>query len=568
MDSSMKTMATMVAAATLALVCAPKAADAFCGFYVSGADAELYNNATQVVMMRDGTRTVLSMANNYQGPPSNFAMVIPVPVVLQEENVKTLSNELFKRVDQLAAPRLVEYWEMDPCSPQIDYASRGMPMPMKSAAVMEGAASDKEDLGVTVEAQFDVGEYQIVILSARDSGGLDTWLRREKYTIPAGAEAFLRPYVSAGSKFFVAKVNAQKVKFKDGMAALSPLRFFYDSEEFSLPVRLGLMNAKGKQDLIVHILSPRQRYEVANYKNVTIPTNLDVVNDARGRFGEFYAALFDRTLEENKGAVVTEYSWDAASCDPCPTPPLTPGDLMTLGQDVLDVPFKTKAAKKKPTAKPPKDAVDELTAKPSTGPAAMPRRPRPPVRFRQFVLTRLHARYDATTMKEDLVFKKVSAIAGGREVRSGQGGTLENGSTSAGVNNFQARYAIRHAWEGKIECANPVRGRWGGPPAGKSAEKAQAALDLAFAPRGAKLAQLVKQDIPEIGIKAGEDPASAKPSKSGEPATPATDSTDKPAAKKKGCGCTASGGDGLGGFALFGFVLIGLIRSRRSRRHS
>src|SRR5689334_13115866 len=87
----------------------------FCGFYVAGGGAELFNNATQVVLMREGTRTVLSMQNNYQGPPEDFAMVIPVPVVLKKENVKTLKKEIFARVDTLAAPRLVEYWEIDPC---------------------------------------------------------------------------------------------------------------------------------------------------------------------------------------------------------------------------------------------------------------------------------------------------------------------------------------------------------------------------------------------------------------------------------------------------------------------
>src|SRR5678809_1159389 len=116
---------------------------------------------------------------------------------------------------------------------------------------------------------------------------------------------------------------------------LSPLRFYYDSKDFNLPIRLGMMNSNGTQDLIVSILSPSQRYEVANYKNVTIPTNLDVKEAARERFGEFYAALFDRTLEKNPGAVVTEYSWDAGSCDPCPTPALDPSELATLGGDVL-----------------------------------------------------------------------------------------------------------------------------------------------------------------------------------------------------------------------------------------
>src|SRR5258708_37010674 len=65
-------------------------------------------------MMGEGARTVLSMQNNYQGPPSDFAMVVPVPVVLHKENVKTLPRDIFSRVDKMAAPRLVEYWEVDP----------------------------------------------------------------------------------------------------------------------------------------------------------------------------------------------------------------------------------------------------------------------------------------------------------------------------------------------------------------------------------------------------------------------------------------------------------------------
>ena len=46
-----------------------------------------------------------------------------------------------------------------------------------------------------IEAEFTVAEYDIVILSASDSTGLDTWLRDNDYKIPAGAEPLLRPYV-------------------------------------------------------------------------------------------------------------------------------------------------------------------------------------------------------------------------------------------------------------------------------------------------------------------------------------------------------------------------------------
>jgi hypothetical protein len=173
---------------------------------------------------------------------------------------------------------------------------------------------------VRVEAQFAVGEYDIVVLGADDSSALDAWLREHQYRIPDGAAEALRPYVESGMKFFVARVDVDRVRFESGRAVLSPLRVHYDTEQLSLPVRLGLLSSSGTQDLVVQILARDQRYEVANYPNVFIPTNLDVSDDVRERFGDFYGALFDRTIERNPGAVVTEYAWDSMSCDPCPGP--------------------------------------------------------------------------------------------------------------------------------------------------------------------------------------------------------------------------------------------------------
>ncbi|HRI68532.1 MAG TPA: DUF2330 domain-containing protein, partial [Polyangium sp.] len=444
-------------------------ADAFCGFYVAGADAKLFNNATMVVMMREGTKTVLSMQNNYEGPPENFAMVVPVPIVLKEENVKTLDGSIFDRVDKLAAPRLVEYWERDPCYEPPDYGGGDrMMMSSPPSMAMEGAAPPR-GAGVTVEAKFTVGEYEIVILSAKDATGLEEWLVDNKYKIPAGAEPLLRPYVQGGMKFFVARVNTKKVKFEKGMAKLSPLRFHYDSEAFALPIRLGLINSNGTQDLIVHILARGKRYEVANYKNVTIPTNLDVAEEARAQFGAFYAALFDRTVEKNPGAVVTEYSWGAESCDPCPSSPLDGNDFATLGGDVVP---------------------------PANGDQYDPRN--------SMVLTRLHARYGKNSLGEDLVFREAPPIVGGRE-HNQDNGKLETGSkimTEGGVSNFQGRYAIRHPWKGSINCRNPQRGVWGGPWEGVESKGTQVAQDLAFAPRGQlQLAGYVQHDVPEIGLE-------------------------------------------------------------------
>jgi MYXO-CTERM domain-containing protein len=237
-----------------------------------------------------------------------------------------------------------------------------------------------------------------------------------------------------------------------------------------------MANSSGKQDLIVNIISSNKRFEVANYKNAVIPTNFDVKPSVKERFTEFYTALFDKTVEKNPGAIITEYAWQAVgqavqqgiygvTCDPCPSVIPIDGDMMSLGADVIG------------------GSITQGT----------------------YVLTRLHARYGKGDMKDDLRFREANPIVGGREMWSRQG--LEYGATPAATNNFQARYAIRHWWTGAMRCQNPQRGVWGGPPNGAGTQVI-AASKTAFAPRGKlELASVIKRDLWEINYKKQRTPA-------------------------------------------------------------
>jgi len=454
-------------------------------------------------MVREGTTTVLSMQNNYRGPTEDFAMVVPVPIVLEEENVKVLSDDLFTKIDALGAPRLVEYWEQDPCPPEIDYddyAEGGAePTGAMPKDLAEELPSPDDDLGVTIEAEFDVGEYNVVILSAKESNGLEKWLELNKYNIPKGAAGVLKGYIEQGLFFFVAKVDVEKVSFdsESGQATLSPLRFHYDSKDFSLPVRLGLLNADGAQDLIVNVLAMNQRYEATNLKNVTIPTNLLVDKSVQKDFAQFYVSLFDYVLQDYPGAVVTEYAWQAMSCDPCPdgsfgsgglTGALTPGDLMTLGADVLSAP-----------------------------PA-----------WNSWVLTRLHARYTAEQLKEDLVFQEAKPIIGGRGTPTGWPAKVaEEGAKESSFNNFQGRYITLHPWEGKMECKEPQRGTWGGPPSGPPS-KVQPAQNTAFAKRGGIILADAIDPASHAMIPLKPEDAAKATKKKDAGDKPATEGTDAP----------------------------------------
>ncbi|MFO0608665.1 MAG: DUF2330 domain-containing protein [Polyangiales bacterium] len=520
-------LAALALGATVAL---PAAADAFCGFYVSGSSEQLSNKATRVALMREGTRTVLSMSNDYDGPPQDFAMVVPVPVVLQRENVRTLPHEIFAHLESLTAPRLVEYWEQDPCrvEPEPETAAFGGMVPSApSAAAPRGSV----DRGVRIEAQFTVGEYEVVVLSATQSSGLELWLRENHYNIPQGAAEYMAPYVREQWKFFVARVDIERAQRRpNGGARLSPLRFHYDAPDFRLPVRLGLLNATGAQDLLVYILHPTSRFEVANYRNAFIPTNLDVANSARQNFGELYARLFDYTLDQAGGrAVVTEYAWSTSSCDPCPTPPLEQSDLATLGADVLG------------QGRPGFDQSYHVY---------------------NMTVTRLHTRYDRATLTEDLVFREAAAVQGGREFITDNRGRPEQGAQPAqyGGNQFQARYAIRHPWTGRIACQNPQRGRWGGPPNG-SAPPPTAARDLAEVTRGrVRLAQAVRSPIPPIAYSPTPVVPAAPPAAApAAPSPPAAPTRARPRRRSDNGGPTRAGL--LAGAA----ALAGLVFARRRR---
>src|SRR6185369_8702118 len=120
-------MRSRVSASLLALlaVCAlPEAARAFCGFYVASGDAKLFNHRSQVALVHDGDRTVMTMASDYEGDPKEFALVVPVPVVLKRGQIHVGDSTLVAKLDAYSAPRLVEYFDPDPC-PVAEFKMRG-----------------------------------------------------------------------------------------------------------------------------------------------------------------------------------------------------------------------------------------------------------------------------------------------------------------------------------------------------------------------------------------------------------------------------------------------------------
>lgn len=309
----------------------------FCGFYVSKADGTLKNKTSQVIMVRDGSKSIMTMYNDFKGDSKDFAMVVPVPVVLSKADIKVVDPSIFQRLNDYSAPRLVEYWDENPCSPRVMY---DMQMNKNAGSLNEVVVSGygliKKKESVKIEAQYVVGEYDILILSAKESSGLKHWLTSNGYKIPNNAEEVLEPYIKSNLKFFVVKVN-EKEKAKLNNNFLRPIQISFKSPKFMLPIRLGMANADGDQDLIVYAFTRKGRIECTNYRNVNMATDNKVPLFVQKNFNSFYGNVFTHQWQkEGQSASFLEYAWDVSPqnyyhCDPCIATAPSQQDLVTSG---------------------------------------------------------------------------------------------------------------------------------------------------------------------------------------------------------------------------------------------
>lgn len=315
-----------------------------------GASAELskiYNSDSKLIIARKGNRTVITMTNDFRGAAGDFALIVPVPHVLPQESIRVVRATIFDSLDRYSAPRLVQYTDPDPCwktnqpgfgcgcaANSGEQPTNGNPVTMSPSGDAAGDASMAKF--VHVEARYMVGEYEIAILSAQESQALSTWLTANGYPLPPDAQPIIQSYLQAGMKFFVAKVHLD-AHDPSIVLNLSPIQMRFESENFILPLRLGMINSAGEQDLTIFAFTERGRVETANYPTHEVPWGLKLPRGVRDTFPEFYRQMFRKNrLREGKNAVYVENAhplnaWNR--CDFCPLDPINHEFLRACGVD-------------------------------------------------------------------------------------------------------------------------------------------------------------------------------------------------------------------------------------------
>jgi hypothetical protein len=518
------------------------------------------------IAVREGQRTVLyvrvAVDKSAEGA---FDVVFPVVAAKQAAGVvSSQQHALFSYLDDLAAPRLVEYWEQDPC----EFHTQG-PDDGVAERDVKANASPSPPARTSTDATMATLESVADVVSA---------LQEREHTMPAGADAILKDYESKGASFVVA--TAAK-----GESSIA-VRLELDTAKLTIPVRLLSAHHAHAPRVVLDVLGGTSRFEAANRDNLAAPANTDVKWKVKGSTDVFHDAVLGRLFATQPDAVVTEYAWRATSCAPCPGPPLTPSHLVDLGigsgasgiHEVMI--FTTGKITKKPDGPPSlrkalmacfgkalaagpatggevtvavdvvggkvtsaktsssddaheslrrcaEDSVKDtlLDGDGKSGDVRVQFMPMSRKFVADLVVTRLRA-HAGEKASSDIELREGAPIAGGAEVGP-TGGPKVGAYAAPKANHFQSRYTVRHKWAGpKPTCQNPSLGEWGAPPAGVT-PKPPAGKSLT-SPAAAKVEDLLEGELAGADKLAMRFPPRTAPTAS--PATPGPIASATPSA--------------------------------------
>jgi hypothetical protein len=556
-------------------------ASAFPGFMAGKSKAPVVHS-TQVVVMKKGPATAVTVMPDYQGSLEPFVVALAVPPDVAADHVVTLKREFVDHVDTLSAPRFHEFWEQDPCDQGPTEQEWQRNLKVSGSGFLGGpdptqGAQRKvaPELSLDIVPKTKEGEYKITVLAAGQSPL--AWLKEKGYAAPAGADAAIAPYSNLA--WVMAEVDTRRIELVGGdRAQLSPIRFFTEQPYDTLPSRVGLLNApeKDMQEIIFYAFDPENRYEFGNYQNVTPPTNIEVDFEVKERMGEFYNSLYDTILAKNPEAVLREYTWPATDgCgQPCATEPMMLFELLSLGGDV----FERSVPDEEKLPKPPEPTAEEQAIEKEILKPLKPKEKRDKAKeFKEdrekiaavkalvarhkYLLSRLHYRYDGKTLAKDPKLAAIKgSLEGGTALPKGQKREASMTVAASDSGKHQTRFNNFHNWKPVIHCQGPERFRWGkSPPDYRGLRKVWIAEDFTRKSRTQiKASKMVVTALPELKLGAGF----------AEPADAGADAADAGTAAEagKGCGCRTVGGRDRGSAGLLlglGVALALLLRRSR-----
>lgn len=520
----------MSAALIVAVLLFHTSAGCFPGVLVGKGGSSRVAHTAHVVLMLSGPVSVVTVMVDYEGALDPFALLVPVPPDVTLDRIRAVKREFVARLEQLSAPRFHAFFEKNPCEPgpveqdwdvRYEVSEAGFPAPWFMPPPERNWTVPNE-IGIATEPVFkqSENEFRFHVLAVSNSSELDAWLTKRGFSASPEALSALGQVLRDRRKLLVAEVNAQRAELLgNGGLQLGAIRYWSRQPVDSIASTLGLLNSAGVQDLFIYVLHPSQRFQVRNYCNLLLPTNIEVDPAAAEQLGTLYNALFDAQLSRNPASAVTEYVWPTSGCgEPCPNAPLTLYELMSLGGDIMEAQLVSSVARRPEPASETNEEKQQfeqqLQGKSASEKAQALRqhgndrrelaRRYALIARQRYVLSRLHFRYDRKTLPRDIELQAAAEhLEGGIGIPQGPKGVLFNGTHPAPGSHYQIRFMSLFSWTKSYQCQSPIRWRWGRrwKSLDSALRKVWLAEDLPRRSRDpSQLAALVQTPIVELGV--------------------------------------------------------------------
>ncbi len=248
---------TSVAAASF-----PGRAQACGGFFCDNLDP-VVQTAERILFRVNADDTVTTIVEiQYQGPPSQFAWVLPVAPGLTVEDITTAPAGLFDALEERTAPVFER--------PPVDSAA--------SAADDEGGCGfgrgrwgdggytydppPPDTSGVMVVGEAVVGPYALEIITAEQGENLSNWLILNGYQIPPAAIGAMDHYIQRKMAFLGVKLEADVPA-----GPIDALSFTYSGQTPAIPLILTSVAAAPQMEIVAYVAGPG-RFVANNYEDI------------------------------------------------------------------------------------------------------------------------------------------------------------------------------------------------------------------------------------------------------------------------------------------------------------
>lgn len=503
-----------------------------------------------VTMVLADEHTIVTVQHRLSDVRGDFALLIPVPSGLEQDELSLLAARLFGRLDRHTAPALLGFEEEPPCR-EDEEGDREAPSTVEP---VERGGEPSPVAGHTFEHTGEVNSAQLV-----------AWLEARDLTLDDARRAQLSPFLLGNAhEFLLVKLAIDNgAAGQPGYFETSPLQMSFEGHEVPLLLVEPLKNEP--HDILLHIFAETPRKELAGMKNVTMPTELVV---GKGyKLADIHEAMLARMYATYPGAVMIEYTAELDERSPYEdhhTPFVWDDHEVLSGSGKFgDVgkPFRFRSPEESGVGS---DAIEALS---NLGPGG--------VRGKHSIHhSRIRLRRDGEGASGQISFVDAEEISGGYARPLGalvpKHGVLGNQrAIPSRTEGFLTSYLTLKPWEGNRECEDASPGRWSitrSPRIGRDIERLESRNRLAMEPSLVLSRDvMITRQIPQLGdvwVLSKPSGATEAPSNNKAPETIAS-SPDKVAS----CAIAGRARDetGTGWLALIGLLALASVGTMRAR---